>query len=252
MGLFDIFKKKPAEVVSVLPVVKTNKRIYHHFDIAFFSIMKDIVGFNEKEIKEIHKIISAGEFLNLSLWQSRVFQEYFSGRDWTWKEYQYWDKKFSEIGKFPLKWSRIRHSELVKLTPRLVFCEMKVSSLKEFLFQNNIEIPPKSKKEDLLKLVESIPNLDKFPFWMEKEKERENLKGYRLYSQLCLHINARSMMLYDLERMKLSGADFEWLILIKEDKEFIDLALKLRKDAIPPFFPTDMTSTYPIINFDKM
>lgn len=252
MGLFDIFKKKPAEVAVVLPVVKTDKRIYHHFDIAFFSIMKDIVGFNEKEIKEIHKIISSGEFLNLNLWHSRIFPEYFSGRDWDWKEFKYWDKKFSEIGKFPIKWGRIRNLEGENLTPNYVFGKMKVADLKEFLCQNNIEIPPKSKKEDLLKLVELIPNLDKFPFWIEQEKERKNQKGYILYSQLCLHIISRSIILYDLERMKLSGTDFEWQILMKEDKEFIDLALKLKKDAIPPFFPTDMTSTIPIIDFEKM
>lgn len=249
MGLFDIFKKKPVEVHKGLPTVKPEKILYTNFDKAFSDVMKDVIGFTEKEIKEIHKIISDSDFLNMGAWHEKVFQEYFSGRDWRWKEYEFWDNKFSEIGKFPTRWISGKN---IELTSYDVFNTMKVAELKEFLISNNIDIPQKSKKENLLNLVELIPNLKNYPIWLEQEEKRKKRKGYGLYSQMMMHINFRSTALYDIERIKRSGADFEWQILSKEDKEFVDLAISLRKDAIPPFFPTDITRTLVIVDFDKM
>lgn len=249
MGLFDIFKKKPVDVPNSLPTIKPEKSLYTNFDKAFFDVMKDVEGFTEKEIKEIHKIISASDFLNMGAWHERIFQEYFSGRDWRWKEYEFWDKKFNELGKFPHRWIR---GESPELTPYDVFNTMKVAELKEFLISNNIEVPPKTKKENLLNLVEAIPNLNHFPRWKEEEEKRKKREGYGLYAQMMLHINFKSTALYDIERIKRTGADFEWQVLRSEDQEFIDLALSINKNALPPFFPTDITRPLIIVDFDRM
>lgn len=249
MGLFDIFKKKPIEVAMGLPTVKPEKILYTNLDKAFFEVMKDVIGFNEKEIKEIHKIISSADFLKIGAWHEIVFQEYFSGRNWRWTEYEFWERQFSELGKFPHRWIR---GESPELTPYDVFSKMKVAQLKEFLTANNVIIPEKSKKENLLNLVESIPNLDTFPNWKDEEEKRKKRQGYGLYVQMMLHINFKSTALYEIERIKRSGADFEWQILSQDDKDFIELALRLRKDAIPPFFPTDITRPKINIDFDKL
>ena len=45
---------------------------------------------------------------------------------------------------------------------------------------------------------------------------------------------------------------YKILYVFEQDKEFVDMALKLKPNALHPLFPSDMSQKQPIIDFDNM
>ena len=63
-------------------------------------------------------------------------------------------------------------------------------------------------------------------------------------------INFRGKNLYDFRKSeKLGVKKFKTLYVIKEDKEFVDMALKMKPNALHPIFPSDMSMKQPIVEF---
>jgi len=84
----------------------------------------------------------------------------------------------------------------------------------------------------------------------QKIEEIDNRFNYGLYSLLMRTINFRGKSLYDLRRAeKLGIKKFKILYAIEEDKEFVDMALKMKPNAHHPIFPSDMSIKQSIVEF---
>lgn len=63
-------------------------------------------------------------------------------------------------------------------------------------------------------------------------------------------INFRGKNLYDLRRSEKVGVKkFKILYVFEEDKEFVEMALILKPNALHPVFPSDMSMKQPVIEF---
>ena len=140
----------------------------------------------------------------------------------------------------------------VVLTADKVLRDLKVSELKEFLEAEALVIPPKAKKKDLIKLAQSLPNLNQTKIWKRKEAEANSLIGYPLYSLLMRYIASKANSTYERSRAANIGVtQFEHLYVEVTDEYFVDLALARNPRALPPYFPGDVTLLKSVIpNFN--
>lgn len=262
MGIFDFLKSigKKEEPVSnnlpqpqsdnSIPTIKPEKEIFECYDEVFKVMISDISGLSESEASEINSIIKNcdGGFLNMGGYHSIVWEKYFRGRDWQWKEYEEWNLRFTQLGKFPTSFPRKK--EFQSATSEDALSQLKVSELKSLCAENQLTLPAKAKKSDLIDLLKSIPNITSNPLVSIKTDELNNRFGYGIYSLFMRTINFRGKNLYDLRRSKKIGVKkFKILHVFEEDKEFVEMALKINPNALHPVFPSDMSMKQPVIEF---
>ncbi|WP_064039399.1 hypothetical protein [Methylomonas koyamae] len=262
MGIFDFLKsigKKegaiktnptPTKCGNSMPTVKPEKEIFECYDEVFKTMISDISGLSENEAKEIHSIIKKceGGFLNMGGYHSIVWERYFRGRDWKWNEYEEWNSRFLKIGKFPTNFPQKK-----VLTPEKseeALGQLKVSELKSICTECQLSIPSKTKKTDLVDILKLIPNITNQSLVSQKVEELDDRFRHDLFSLLMRTINFRGKNLYDLRRSEKVGVKkFKILYVFEEDKEFVEMALKLKPNALHPVFPSDMSMKQPVIEF---
>lgn len=262
MGLFDFFKsigKKEEPTIknsiqvnsnNSMPTIKPEKEIFECYDEVFNAIISDISGISQNEAKEINSIIKKcdGGFLDMGGYHSIVWEKYFKGRNWHWKEYEEWNSKFTKLGKFPSRFPE--KNEFVQEMSEDVLSQLKVSELKTLCTENQLLSSPKAKKKDLIELLKSIPNITSTPLVSSKIDELNSRFDYELYSLLMRTIVFRGKNLYELRRSERSGVKkFEILHVFEEDREFVEMALKTNPNALHPVFPSDMSIKQPVIEF---
>ena len=261
MGIFDFLKsmKKKEEAIKTspppqhsnsMPTVKPEKEIFECYDEVFKTMISDISGLSENEAKEINSIIKkcGGGFLNMGGYHSIVWEKYFKGRDWKWNEYEEWNSRFTKIGKFPSSFPTKK--VFAPATSEDALSQLKVSELKSLCTEHQLIIPAKAKKNGLVNLLKSIPNITSDSLVEQEIEALDNRFNYGLYSLLMRTINFRGKNLYDLRRSEKIGVKkFKILYVIEEDKEFVEMALKIKPNALHPVFPSDMSMKQPIIEF---
>lgn len=262
MGLFDFFKsigkkEEPAVKNSIqinsnnsMPTIKPKKEMFECYDEVFKVMFTDISGLSQNEAKQIHSIIKKceGGFLNMGGYHSIVWEKYFKGKNWHWNEYEEWNSIFTKLGKFPSRFPK--KNEFVPATNEDALSQLKVSELKILCTENQLTLPPKAKKNDLIELLKSVPNIISMPLVSLKINELNSRFDYALYSLLMRTINFRGKSLYDIRRLEEMGVKkFKILQVFEEDKEFVEMALKINPNALHPVFPSDMSMKQPIIDF---
>lgn len=262
MGIFDFLKSKgkKEEVVETcksspqpsnsMPTVKAEKELFECYDEVFETMISDISGLSENEVKEIQSIIKKcdGGFLNMGGYHSIVWDKYFKGRDWKWNEYEEWNSRFSKIGRFPTNFPQKK--VFTPATSEEALNQLKVSELKLLCTEHQLTIPSKAKKKDFVDILKSIPNITNQSLVAQKIEELDNRFNYGLFSLLMRTINFRGKNLYDLRRSEKIGVKkFKILYVFEEDKEFVEMALKLKPNALHPVFPSDMSMKQPVIEF---
>lgn len=245
MGLFDIFRKKSAERSAApprpaMPTVKPRKELFDAYDKVFYDEMSKVEGLTEEEVAQLHKLIknSDGGYLNQSAYHQQGFDRYFKRRAWVWREYEDWNATFANMGKYPVKWI---HKAEPKVEVWQVFGKMKVAELKEFLERHQVAVPAKAKKDDLIALSQTVPNYQATNEWQQAHDAMEDRKGYALYELLMRTISFRAKGLDDKRRRSELDVGSKLMVVFDEERKFIDLALKKNPNALPPFFPGDMT-----------
>lgn len=262
MGIFDFLKsftKKeepvktsstPPQYSNLMPTIKPEKEIFECYDEVFKTMISDISGLSESEAKEIQSIIKKcdGGFLNMGGYHSIVWDKYFKGRDWKWNEYEEWNSRFTKFGKFPSSFPIKK--VFTQATSEEALSQLKVSELKSLCTEYQLTIPAKAKKSDLVDFLKSIPNINSNSLIAQKIEEIDNQFNYGLYSLLMRTINFRGKNLYELRRSEKIGLKkFKILYVIEEDKEFVEMALKIKPNALHPVFPSDASMKQPIIDF---
>lgn len=262
MGIFDFLKsftKKeepvktsstPPQYSNLMPTIKPEKEIFECYDEVFKTMISDISGLSESEAKEIQSIIKKcdGGFLNMGGYHSIVWDKYFKGKDWKWNEYEEWNSRFSKFGRFPTNFPQKK--VFTPATSEEALNQLKVSELKLLCTEHQLTIPSKAKKKDLVDILKSIPNITNQSLVAQKIEELDNKFNYGLFSLFMRTINFRGKNLYDLRRSEKVGVKkFKILYVFEEDKEFVEMALILKPNALHPVFPSDMSMKQPVIEF---
>ncbi|WP_429160823.1 hypothetical protein [Aeromonas media] len=263
MGLFDFLKlsrknKEPVvktdiknrmEPSNSMPTVEPDKEIYKCYDEVFKIMFADISGITEKEANEIHAIIKncEGGFLNMSGYHSIVWDKYFKGRCWQWNEYEEWNDKFTRLGRFPSRFPKKKVA--TPITVRDALNLLTVGQLKILCDECNLSFQKKIKKMDLVELLESTTDIASSSLVVSEIDKLNNRFMSDLYSLFMRTINFRGHDLHNVRKSKSLGIKFGVLHTFEEDKEFVEMVLKNKPNALHPLFPGDMSSRKSILPF---
>lgn len=257
MGLFSFLSRKKEEPTTQLkagrvPTVGADPKMFS-YEMAFYDVMADVDGFTPEEVDAMLRFIADGDggHLNMGRYYKPIFYQYFSGRFWSWAEYDFCEKTYTKMGQMPLRFQpglAVPVDMTVTLTAEQVLNDLKVADLKEFVETHAVSVPPKAKKKDLLELAYSIPNLYETRLWKDKAAAVQAEIGYPLYSLLMLYISFKAGSAFDQDRVKSLGiTDFKHTFIEDGDERFVKLALKRNPEALPPYFPGDVTMRSPVI-----
>ncbi|WP_139729285.1 MULTISPECIES: hypothetical protein [Aeromonas] len=241
---------KPDKEIFSMPTIEPDKELFECYDEVFNIMITDISGITKKEAKEIHDIIKKcdGGFLNMSGYYSVVWDKYFKGRYWQWDEYDEWNAIFTKLGRFPGRFPKKEVS--VPATSTDVLSTLLVSDLKTLCIDNQLSIPPKSKKSDLIELLKSAPNISSMPLVSSKIDELNSRFEHSLYELFMRTISFRGHDLHKVRRAKRLGVKkYEIMHAFEEDKEFVEMALKIKPNALHPVFPSDMSMRKMVLPF---
>lgn len=257
MGFFDFLKPKkqeveqPKMVVNSIPTItlssKEAKALAECYEVAYKRDMANVSGFTPEEVAAIYKELSEveGGLMNMSS-QPKIYEKYFKGRQWSWAEYDKWNKRLEELGRYPCRFV----PNLGVVDKEGIVDLLKVADLKEILVANNVEFSSKAKKPDLVALVKTLPNVFDLDIVKSAYAAALEKQKHELFTILLRTICFRGKSLYDHNRAIAVGVKkFELVYMDKSDKEFVDMALKDNPEAIRPFFPYDLTWKESIFDF---
>lgn len=256
MGVFDFLKsfgkeKEPAptkELVNSIPTIKAEQELFDCYEVVFKREIANVSGITPTEFSEIYKIISTGDggFLNMHHYHSQVYENYFKGKDWAWIEYDKWNEIFSKLGRFPN--SFIQKNGSIDVVTALGY--LSVAELKDLLKSKSVGFTSKDKKQDLINLANSIADIGSEEIIKSNIAEKLEKEKYSIYTILMRTIHFRGKALYDYNRAKKIGVKkFKVVHTYETDKEFADMVLKENPNAIPPFYPYDLSYLNPVIEF---
>lgn len=250
MGLFHTLFGRKAAVASAAVTHTTTPAASaeedplicyrRYFDLAF----GDVTGLEPAAIAGVFAMVAAAEggFLNLGAYNSQAYERHFKGRDWSWLEYDRWDARFNELGRYPAGFE----SRPKRPTTEEAVAMLSVLELKELLKAKGAPFASKDKKQDLIALVIALPNLAAEGVIKSKIDETAEKNRQALYSILMRTISFRAKNLLDYNRAKRVGAKrFKHQFTYEGDKEFVDMALKEKAQIVPPYFPYDLTFLEP-------
>lgn len=263
MGIFDFLKSKKskerksiensAQVIEQkisIPRINLEKELFGCYETVFSSMIKDIKELTACDAKEILIIIKSceGGFFNMAGYYSSVWEKYFKGKTWQWNEYEEWNDTFIEIGKFPSRFP-IKSNSISDTIEEALY-KLKVSVLNALCLEYQTTPPVKVKKEELIEILKTTPDIGDSLVVVEKIHQIKNKFKYELYSLFMRTISFRAKSLHDIRRAERIGVKrFKILHVFEEDKEFVELALKKNSKALHPLFPSDMSQKQPIIEF---
>lgn len=261
MGIFNLLvnllqpgpksKNSKKEYPNSLPTIKPDKDLYVCYDKVFFEEMKNVDGFSANEVKDIHSIIKQGDgFLNRSGNHKEIYENFFKNRNWIWREYEEWNDICTKMGKYPSSFPIKKTVLNNDINLEFILNTLKVDELKEILKTEKIDYQEKSKKMELINIVKKISNVKSTKLVIDKVKEIKNKESYELYELLLRTIQFRATNLHNEKRANAIGVKIYKIdVIYDEDKVFVNLALAKNPNAIPPFFPSDLTMKTPIIKF---
>jgi|GEM_PF-2776031 len=262
MGLLDFFKsfgKTEAASAKVttkvnarasMPTIKPDKEIFKCYDEVFRVMIADISGISTNDANAIHSIIKKcdGGFLNMACYHAIIWEEYFKTKDWHWNEYEEWNKIYTKLGKYPSRFPMKNNFIPASIGQQL--SRLTVNELKKIGAENEIVFPPKAKKNDLVEGLKSVPNISSSPIVSAMLAKLNKNSSYGLYSLFMRTMNFRGKCLYDTRRAAQLGIrNFKILHVFEEDKDFVEMALKMNPNALHPVFPSDMSTKQAVIDF---
>lgn len=254
MGFFDFFRRnRPAEKNSnerhypQMPTLEAPQQLSAAFDKTFFDAMAMVEGLSNAEKNEIHKIIVSckGGHLNQGGYYNLVYDKYFKDRNWIWDEFEKWQSVFDKIGEYPSRWPR----QTFEIDDSGIIRYLRVSDIRSILVAIGEELPSKIKKDDLISYVMSNQHLRNSVLNCPEAKlVREKFlwnKNREVYALLIRTISGRARSQSDEKRQVDLGIrgmlKRELVTTFEEDKKFVDIALAENPNALPPFFPGDVS-----------
>ena len=234
------------EVRFQIPTVKARPELFDAYAKVFREEMASVALLSRTEIEVALALISEGEggFLNQGRYFKTVFDTFFRDTTWCWPWYDQWDARFASIGRHPSGWIKCGPSRR-KMLPADVVPRLTVSNLKELMSSAGISYPDKAKGAVLREIaLSSAGNSDALanaPQWIAKSETVFHPAGYANYSLLMRTIASRARSLETSRRAARFGMKTELRLVVLHDREFADIAVAERPDALPPLFPGDVS-----------
>lgn len=259
MGLFDFFRSfvKKEEAVPThseeffVITGKPEKELFECYDEIFNAMIRDVSGLSRKDTTDILHIIKKSKdgFINDSGYGQLVWEKYFNGKDWAWNEYEKWNETFQKTGMFPLTFPAKAKFRTYDVDDALN--ELKVVDLKILCNQHKAIVPNKAKKKDMIVAIRAIPDIHKLPIVSEKIESLNNGFSRSIYALFMRTAHFRATNLYNFRCAQKAGIKrFEIIHSIKEDKKFVEMALKQNPNAIHPIYPSDLSFKIPIVDLE--
>lgn len=220
--------------------------IKHCFEFEYRKAMSNVKGFSSAEKMEILSIISKTEtgFLNLNGYQTQIYDQFFKRRSWVWIEFNNWQTKFLKLGRFPIAFQAIA----TPVTLEVGLNMLSALELRAILRAHHIAFKFISSKQALVALVKEISGIAEVKSVKSKIAEAQEKMSYNMYSVLMFTIACRAKNRLDYQNaLRLGVKKFERVYPSEDDKEFAHLVLKKNPEALPPYFPFDLSSLKPIL-----
>ena len=74
------------------------------FQKVFNSEVKRLGVFSDEDIERMIRTVLDAKIEARRQWYQSLFENYFQGREWKWREYERWKKKFAEADLWPERW----------------------------------------------------------------------------------------------------------------------------------------------------
>lgn len=216
------------------------------------SMISDILNLPQGSDKAILAIIknSDGGFQSWHDYQDKIWEQFFRDADWAWLEYEEWYQRFESMGKFPLKFpARI---DVNLLANDAVLSHLKVVELKAMCSDYQINALSKLNKTQLIDILKTNEKIKDHPLVVQKLSEVDRKFKHNLFSLFMTTMKFRGTSLFNYRRAQAAGFKaYKVLHVFDEDREFVELALKLNPNALHPLFPSDLSMKQPVRSFDK-
>jgi len=265
MGIFQYFKSllsgkaasSPRAIEPEPPykelVIKPTQDVFDCYAVVFDQLMSTVEGIPADELAEAKCFIMEGDggFLNSHRYYEHVWSHYFSVRKWRWLEHEEWVEVFAEFGRFPTTFSRPEAFE--KPSMRMMLNRLKVPELKDLCKQSAVSFNSKANKAQLVSMLESVPGIEQHPQLQALGDQAKSDAKRSLYASLMRTTQFRAMSLHNRRKAQSIGVTkFEVLHTLEQDREFVELALRRKPDALSPLYPGDLSSVRAVIDvFDR-
>lgn len=231
MGIFSFFLRSLRPSTKAIPNITIStegafRNIEDVFNDVAYQIISDITPFTDDEKKDILRLMRnyikhmSDDTFDI-LWS-----KYFLNRVWEWNEYEFW-RNIALTKGAPFGFKNEENAYKIKI-PSDIFNFFSIQKVKAFLLICGYEPPKKNIKKWAEFTLSNHPDLfeDLKTQCIEKQKKRE------------LYVMSQTAKLRSdsLEILKMSSKK-ELANVYKNDKQFIDIALKRNPKAIPPFWP---------------
>lgn len=209
------------------------------FETAYQRIMTDVIV--SSTIKsELYTALAQEE-------GTKTYEKFLLPGQWQWPEFDKWKAIFTKNGKFPHMWNRypeICMPSFDELALPTILERLLVKDIKIFLTKAQIDIPPKSKKANLITVAEQRLSTDVFRELMPEDynKLKEEYARRVNYGRCAILSHTIEMLGYHLRdfytnnKLKVSpikGCPVE--------ANYAKRKGRITEENIPPFFPGDRT-----------
>ena len=214
----------------------------------FYSHMGTLRGFTQQDIDKVYSMLAGtGEGIGgnaVRYSPEAVLESEFADREWTWPEMDEWEKIFRQEGSFPGGWDYWWNAPDMENLDMPTLCNMlTVDQIREILDSLAVSYPAKSKKADLVALLDEKAKVQDvarvMPEWEEKALERKRGRSKARARELFRLISARAGSRNTAQLLASNGKKTSLVIDNPSDEIYIKKALALNPEAVPPFFPGD-------------
>lgn len=255
MILFNFLKrfgkrdKTPKSPRLSLPTVTPEASLFECYEEVFSQEMVNVSGISSEEVTEIYELVarSEGGFLNMAAYFNPVHEKYFKDREWAWIEYEDWNNRFKEIGRFPVSFQKKIDYTSLQITLGL----LTIADLKKLLAEKNITTNPKARKRELVALAQKHVDICNSASISQVVAEKKAKERHFIYTELMRTIAARAKTLHDHRRASNLGiVEFRLNQVHASDEEFSNMALQMTSRFLPPLYPYDHSYLTSVINLD--
>jgi len=233
-----------------IPTVKAAPELFAAFGEVFHQTMPTITGLRSAEVEQVRVAIMDGEggHLDQERYHRPVFDRIFADREWSWPEFEEWRTIFAVADSWPPNWKRAARGPEASTLDVVGMCELfDVESIKAALLGLDLSVPAKSSKAALTKLAAASASPVAFasaaPGWPNVRREYEARRRAEVYALLMLTMSHRAKSLHERRRREALGLPppKRLVYIWQEAKKHVKRVLAKNPDAVPPFYPGDLT-----------
>lgn len=228
--------------------IKPTQDVFDCYGVVFDQVMSTVEGIPAEDLDAAKDYVMSGEggFLNAHRYYDHVWTHYFSEHEWRWLEFDEWVQVFTDLGRFPTSFPKPQ--PIQNQSTRTLLSRLKVPELKMLCKQSEVNFNSKTNKAQLVQMLELVPTIGQEPQVQALAARAASEAKRSLYTSLMRTTQFRAMSLHHRRKAQDVGVTkFEVLHTLEQDREFVELALKRKPDALSPLYPGDLSSVRAVI-----